>query len=199
MGRAAPVAAAIILSSGIAAAKNHGISTPGGKEIYQPRETFAEAVDSDSRNFVVETTLGAGPEGNLGILLGLINQPVKGLEFYAGFGFESNPARNYTGAARYLFNIEGYRPYVGLGYQYKDLYVLRTFAHSVFAEVGYKWIIGRTFHLTASLGLRRILHIGIRPDSPLLADDVDPVLLQEQQDNISRWTPMVALRFSRAF
>ena len=197
--RTCAIATALFLSSGLAAPKNHGVSSPGGKEIYKPGETFAEIVDSDTRYFVVETAIGAGPEGNLGILLGLINQPVKGLEFYAGFGVESNPARNYTGTARYMFNIDGYRPYVGLGYMYKDLFELRTFSHSLFAETGYKWVIGRTYHLTASIGIRRILHVGIRNDSPLLADDVDPVLLQEQQDNISRWTPLIALRFSRAF
>jgi hypothetical protein len=82
---------------------------------------------------------------------------------------------------------------------YKDLSALRTYSHNAFAEIGYSWKLRRTYHLTAGVGIRRILHIGIRPDSPLKADDVDPELLAEQERGISRWTPMIAVRFSRAF
>ncbi len=198
-GRFVVALVALVSLCETAQAKKHGINTPGGRQIYDSDETFAEVVDSDTRFFIVETTLGAGPEGNLGMLLGLINKPVRGLEFYVGFGLEANPARHYTATARYAFNIDGYRPYVAAGYMHKDLYVLRTYSHNLFAEIGYSWKLHRTSHLTAGAGVARILHVGIRSDSPLLEDDVDPELLAEQRDGISRWTPMIAVRFSRAF
>jgi hypothetical protein len=180
-------------------AKNHGVSSPGGRTIYDAEESFHEALDQDVRQFVVEVAAGAGPEGNLGLLLGWLNKPVRGIEFYAGIGFEANPATQYTGAVRYLFNIDGYRPYVGVGYLFKDLYVLRTFSHNVFAEAGYSWVLHRTYHLTAGFGVRYIASVGIRSDSPLLGDDVDAAFLEEQENSLARWVPTAVVRFSRAF
>ncbi|MCA9628257.1 MAG: hypothetical protein KC766_11350 [Myxococcales bacterium] len=183
----------------LADAKDYRISTPGGHAIYDEQETFADAVDQRSRRFVVEAAVGAGPEGNVGMLLGYINWPVRGLEYYLGFGLESNPARQYTGAVRYLFNIDGYRPYVSLGYLFKDAYALGTYTHNVFGEVGYSWVLHRTYHLTAGVGVRRILSVQVRDDSPLRGSDVDPQLLDDEIDGIARWVPTFALRFSRAF
>jgi hypothetical protein len=180
-------------------AKNYGFHSPGGREIYDKRESFSEATITERRQFVIEVAVGAGPEGNLAMLLGWINQPVHGLEYYLGVGFELNPARHYTAAVRYLFNIDGYRPYIGLGYLFNDLYAVGTYSHNVFGEVGYSWVLHRTYHLTLGAGVRRILDVEVRDDSPLRAHDVDPELLNEQLDAIAPWVPTFALRFSRAF
>ena len=47
-------------------------------------------------------------EGNVAALVGLLNWPVRRLGVYAGFGLELNPARHYTGALRYDFNLHGF-------------------------------------------------------------------------------------------
>ncbi len=193
------VGLAFWLGTSTATAKRYGVSSPGGRRTYDEYERFDEALDQNRRHFVVETAVGLGPEGHLGLLLGWLNQPVNGLEYYVGFGYESNPARHYTGTVRYAPNIHGFRPYVALGYLYKDLTVLRTYSHNVFGEIGYSFKIHQTYRLTAGVGVRYIAHLGIHNDSPLMDDDVDPVLLKEQQDSIERWVPMGALRFSRAF
>lgn len=182
-----------------ARAKDYRLSSPGGRSIYDQDETFGEVVNQHSRRFVVEAAIGAGPEGNVGMLLGYINFPVRGLEYYLGFGLESNPARQYTGAVRYLFNFDGYRPYVSLGYQFKDAFALGTYSHNVFGEVGYSWVLHRTYHLTAGVGVRRILSVHVREDSTLKGSDVDPQLLDEELNDVAPWVPTFALRFSRAF
>jgi hypothetical protein len=193
------VALALLLAALPASGKETGFSSPGRREIYDSNESFAEATRTRNRQFVIEVAAGAGPEGNLGALLGWLNQPVRGLEWYIGFGVELNPARHYTGGVRYMFNIDGYRPYVALGYLFVDLYELGTYSHNAFAELGYSWVIHETYHLTLGAGLRRILRIGVREDSTLRGSDVDPVLLDEQLDAVSPWVPTLALRFSRAF
>lgn len=190
---------ALALAPGLARAKQFGVATPEGRHIYGPDEQFGSVSNTANRDFVVEVAVGAGPEGNLGVLLGWLNQPIRGLEWYAGVGVEANPATQYTGAVRYLFNIEGYRPYVGVGYLYKDLTTLRTYTHNVFGEVGYSWKVHRTYHLTLGVGVRRILYLGIRDDSPLAGPDVDPALLDGERERMTRWVPTIALRFSRAF
>jgi hypothetical protein len=179
--------------------KQYGVSTPAGRDIYRTRTTFSEAKDTRDRDFVIEVAVGSGPEGNLGILLGWINKPVRGLEYYLGFGYEVTPSRHYTGAVRYLFNIDGWRPFIGAGYLYNDAYGLGTYSHNVFAELGYSWVLHRTYHLTLGLGFRRILYVGIRDDSFLHGGDVDQAWLQRETDAISPWVPQAALRFSRAF
>ena len=198
MRHAAPIAA-LLFASATAQAKDFGFRSPGGREIYDEEDRFGTATSTRQRQFVIEVAIGAGPEGNLGALLGWLNQPVRGLEWYAGIGVEVNPATHYTLASRYMFNIDGYRPYVGLGYLYSDLYELGTYSHNAFAEVGYSWVLHETYHLTLGAGVRRILYIGIRPDSPLNDSDVDQALLAEQRDDVSPWVPTIALRFSRAF
>lgn len=180
-------------------AKDIGIQTPTGKQIYDSNETFSDVDDTRKRRFVVEAVAGLGPEGNIGMLIGWINQPVRGFEYYAGFGYEANPALNVTGSVRYVFNIDGWRPYLAVGYIYKNLERLGTYNHNVFGEIGYSWVLHDTYHLTAGVGVRRILGVGIREDSPLKEPDVDPVLLASETDDMARWAPMVALRFSRAF
>jgi hypothetical protein len=182
-----------------AAAKSVGYRTPGGREIYDRRDRFGAATHTHTRQFVLEVAVGAGPEGNLGLLLGWLNKPIRGLEWYAGIGFEVNPARHYTGSVRYMFNIDGYRPYIGAGYLFHDLYEVGTYSHNVFGEVGYSWVVHRTYHLTLGIGVRRILHIGVRSDSTLRAADVDQALLDEQIESVAPWVPTLALRFSRAF
>jgi hypothetical protein len=193
------VACALSFCSTTAFAKEYGYRSPGGRRIYDDEDTFGEALNTRKRRFVVEAAVGAGPEGNFAALLGVLNLPVRGLEWYAGVGWELNPARHYTLTARYMFNIDGYRPYVALGYLYDDLYALRTYSHNVFAEVGYSWVLHDTYHLTAGVGVRRILYIGIHDDSILRDEDVDQAVLEEERGNVSRWVPTFALRFSRAF
>lgn len=187
------------LLAGPAVAKEIGLHSPGGKTIYDANETFSEVDDTRKRRFVVETVTGVAPEGNIGMLIGWLNQPVRGFEYYAGFGYEVNPAMAFTLSARYVFNISGYRPYVSLGYAYKDLSGIGTFNHNVFGELGYSWVLHHTYHLTAGVGLRRIVHIGIKDDSPLNAPDVDRAFLESETDNVARWAPLLSLRFSRAF
>lgn len=199
MRRAALLLLAGTLVAPAASAKEHGFRSPGGRRIYGEQESFGSVTDTRNRQFVIEVAVGAGPEGNLGVLLGWLNQPLRGIEWYAGVGVEANPARRYTGAVRYLFNIDGYRPYLGLGYLYNDLYELGTYSHNLFAEGGYSWVLHETYHLTLGIGVRHILHIGVRDDSPLKEPDVDPELLDEQLRDVSPWVPTAALRFSRAF
>ena len=93
---AALVLGAALLESRSAAAresKEYGVSTPSGRDIYRQHTTFSDAKDTRDRDFVIEVAVGSGPEGNLGILLGWINKPVRGLEYYLGFGYEITPAR----------------------------------------------------------------------------------------------------------
>jgi hypothetical protein len=189
----------LALQAGTAGAKEVGIRTPGGRTVYDTNEAFSQVFDTRKRRFVVETVAGVTPEGNIGMLIGWINQPVRGFEYYAGFGYEVNPALALTLSARYVFNISGFRPYVSLGYAYKDLTGIGTFNHNVFGEIGYSWVLHQTYHLSAGVGARRIVYIGIKEDSPLAAPDVDPAFLASETDNVSRWAPLISLRFSRAF
>ena len=189
----------LLLLPKAANAKDYGVRSPGGRNIYGPNDQFGAAVDSDTRRYVVEVACGVGPEGNLGILLGWLNQPIKGLEWYAGAGFEANPAMHYTGAARYVMNFDGYRPYLATGYLFVDLHRLGTYSHNVFFEAGYKWVLERTHHLTLGIGVRRILDIRVRDSSVLAEPDTDRELLDEQLHDVYPWVPTAALRFSRAF
>lgn len=180
-------------------AKDYGVRTPGGRAIYEADETFHEALDHRGRDFVIEVATGLGPEGTFGALLGWINKPVRGLEYYLGFGIDLAPARNYTAAVRYVANIDGYRPYASLGYDFHETYAIGSYSHNAFTEIGYSWVLHRTYHLTAGLGIRRILYVGIEADSILRQSDADPGLLHEAESDVASWVPMVALRFSRAF
>lgn len=191
--------AAVLLSVPPLAAKNHGVQSPHGRRIYEDGEVFSHVRDQSRRTFVVEVVSGLAPEGNLGMLLGLINQPVRGLEYYAGVGLELTPAQNIPFSVRYLFNIDGYRPFVAAGYSYRILAEVGVRSHNVFFEAGYKWVLHRTHHLTAGIGLRRPVSVQVLDDSPIGADDTDPELLAEQIDASRKWVPTLSLRFSRAF
>ena len=196
------VLATAILAPRVAAAresKEYGIRTPAGRDIYRSSTTFSDAMDTRDRDFVIEVAVGSGPEGNLGLLFGLINKPVRGLEYYLGFGYEITPSRHYTAAVRYLFNIDGWRPFIGAGYLFNDAYGLGTYSHNVFGELGYSWVLHHTYHLTIGLGVRRILYVGFREDSYLYGGDVDQAWLEREREAISPWVPQAALRFSRAF
>lgn len=182
-----------------AQAKDYGLHSPSGRQIYDDGEEFADVANTRLRRFVVEAAIGAGPEGNVAALVGLLNWPVRNLDLYGGFGLELNPARHYTLAARYTLKLGGYRPYVSAGYLYNDVYRLGTYTHELFAELGYTWVIHDTFRLSLGVGTRYRMYLGIRDDSLLRGDAVDPDLLSEQRDSVFPWVPTVALRFSRAF
>jgi hypothetical protein len=197
--RAVQLACVTTLTAAPAAAKDHGLHSPGGRKIYHDVETFEDVLDTRLRRFVVEAAVGSGPEGNIAALLGFLNWPIHGLEYYGGFGLELNPCRSYTAAARYAFNIQGYRPYVGIGYLFRDVYEVGTFSHSAFLELGYSWVIHRTYRLAAGAGVRYLAHIGVGEGSPLRGPQIDEARLAAETDDVFPWTPTVALRFSRAF
>ncbi len=179
--------------------KDLGIHTPRGRALYRSDATVEAAVDSRRRIFVIEAVAGAGPEGNLGLVFGWMPKAVKGLEFYGGAGFEWNPAAHVSGAVRYLFNVRGHRPYVALGYFYKDLYEIDTYAHNAFLEVGYSLKLGPTNHLSIGAGLARLVAAGVRADSDLRTADVEPASIDAELAAIPRYLPLAAARFSRAF
>lgn len=179
--------------------KQMGLHTPRGRAIYHADETFGAALDTRRRSFVLEAAVGWGPEGNLGIVFGFLPKALHGVEFYGGFGIEANPAYQISGAVRFLFNIYGFRPYVGVGYFYKNAFVVDTFAHNVFAEVGYSFKLGPTRHLTVGGGVARVLYVGARNTSILRSPEIDESKLQAQLDEAVGFRPVFALRFSHAF
>ena len=186
--------------TGSARAKEFGLHTPGGREIYDPHERFGQVLDQNRRRCVMEVATGAGPEGNLAMLLGVLNLPLPGFELYVGAGLEANPARHYTGTLRLFPDFGDFRPYLGVGYLYNDTYAIGVASHNVFMEAGHKWVLHTTYHFTVGVGVRRLLALRIAEDSILNDPDVDRKLLDEQIDNVMpRWLPTVALRFSRAF
>lgn len=180
-------------------AKGFGLHSPRGRTIYRTEETFEDIVDSRRRIFVMEAQAGYGPEGNLGLVFGWMPKALHGVEFYGGAGVEINPAVHVSGAVRFLFNIRGYRPYVGVGYFYKDLFVTDVYAHNAFVEAGYSWKVGPTYHFTLGIGVARLLHTGVRAGSVLRGADVDAAQLERQIDDVLPYRPIVAFRFSRAF
>jgi len=180
-------------------AKRTGIHSPGGREIYGEDELFAEVVEQKRRNFVVEVVTGVAPEGNLGLLLGVLNRPLRGLEFYGGVGWEATPAVNFPLSARYWFDIFGLRPYVSIGYTYRSLGEIGVVSHNAFAEAGYKWQFHQTYHLTLGVGVRRPLVVLTTDGSTLNGPTIDQRLLDEQLDESRSFVPTACLRFSHAF
>jgi len=196
---------ALVLALVLVALGEHGadakelkFSSPG-RAIYGSHETFGAALDQGTRTFVIEVSLGTGPEGNLGVSVGwLLNRP-EGLEFYAGFGTRVGPAVHNTMSTRYFLPVGGYHAYVGGGYVLQRLPNLGIWSHSAFADAGYKWIIRRTYHVTLSVGYQRLLARSIQDGSPLKGPLVDPDFLDEQLDSINPHRYLLCLRFSRAF
>lgn len=182
-----------------ASAKDHSLSSPTGRRIYHPRETFAQALDHQTRRFVAEVAAGLGPEGTLALLLGVLNLPVEDLDAYVGFGMEANPAQTFSVSARYTLSIGDARPYLNLGYFFKDTIEVGVNSHNAFAEVGHRWRVLRTYHLMFGVGVRRNLRTWLPDDSSLRQPEIDPVLLDEQLARKARWLPTFVLRFSRAF
>jgi hypothetical protein len=179
-------------------AKELKFSSPG-RSIYKSNETFGAALDQGMRTFVMEVAMGSGPEGNLGVTLGwLLNRP-EGLEFYAGFGVRIAPAWHYTVATRYFLPFLRYRSYVGGGYVLQRLTNLGVRSHSGFGEIGHKWIIRRTYHMTLSLGFQRMISRSIVEGSFLDGPKVDPDYRDEQLDSIHANRYLLCLRLSRAF
>src|SRR5262249_48634258 len=94
------------LVAGEADARQVGLHSPTGRRIYEPTERFDEVIEHKRRVVVSEVAVGAGPEGNLAMLLGVLNVPVRRLDLFAGVGIEANPAALCTGSARYTFNFD---------------------------------------------------------------------------------------------
>jgi hypothetical protein len=199
--RGAPIIVALFLLANVnlAWAKEHAVRSPSGRRIYNPDETFAEVLDQDSRRFIVEAAVGAGPEGHLAMGLGYLFKDLPGLAVYASVGLEVNPAVHYTLSARWVFNLAGWRPYIAAGYLLNQLTAVETLSHNLYVEAGYSWKLEHTYRLTAGVGLRRLLHVHVLEESELRAPDTDPEFLEEQLGNIDPWLPTIALRFSRAF
>lgn len=148
---------------------------------------------------MVEAVLGYAPEGNIGMSLGWLLPQVDGLELYLGVGLQVNPSAHVTGAVRYYGSFGDFRPYVSLGYLHQYLNAIGTRNHDVFAEIGHKWRIHTTYHLTIGVGVRYIFAITVDDDSPLTTSAVDDDFLESELDDVGRFAPTVAIRFSRAF
>jgi hypothetical protein len=189
----------VLSVAGAAHGKQPGVHSPGGRDIYDQDEPFVEILEQRRRNFVVEVVTGIAPEGNLGLLLGVLNRPLRGLEFYTGFGWEATPALNVPFSARYWFEVFGLRPFVSAGYSFRSLADIGLVSHNAFAEAGYKWAIHQTYHLTIGVGVRRPLVVLTTDGSILNGPTVEPRLLAEQIDESRAWVPTASLRFSRAF
>jgi hypothetical protein len=180
-------------------AREFGLHSPSGRRIYAAHERFDELLDHRRRSVVTEVAVGAGPEGNLALLLGCLNVPVRRLDLFVGIGIEANPAALLTGSARYTFSVGQFRPYFSLGYLNKQTYEAGVASHNVFAELGHTWVLHRTLRLSLGVGLRRILSTHVLEGSGLRGPEVDSVALRREVDAINPWLPLGAMRFSRAF
>ena len=100
---------------------------------------------------------------------------------------------------RYFLPFLAYRGYIGLGYLRQDNSNLDLTSHSVYSEVGFKWILRHTFHMTLGVGVQRVLVRNLDDDSPLKERDTDPMFLQDNLDAVNTLRGLVVLRFSRAF
>ena len=190
---------ALLLGAPDADARQFGLHSPSGRRIYESNERFEDVLEHKRRMIVSEVAAGAGPEGNLAMLLGCINVPVPRLDLFAGVGIEANPAALFTGSARYTFNFDGIRPYIALGYLHKRTYEVGIMSHNVFAEVGHTWVLHRTLRFSLGVGLRRILHTQLTGDSELASPEVDPEAVRHELERVDPWLPLAAIRFSRAF
>lgn len=191
--------AALVLLAAPAEARQFGVQTPAGRRIYGPDERFADALEHKRRVVVSEVAVGAGPEGNLALLFGVLNVPIRRLDLFAGVGLEANPAALFTGSARYTFNIDGFRPYIALGYLHKLTYEVGLASHNVFMEIGHTWVLHRTLRFSLGVGMRRILDTRLTEDSALSGPDADPAAVRHELARVDPWLPLAALRFSRAF
>lgn len=191
--------ALVALASGRAEARQFGLQSPAGRRIYSSQDRFGEVLEHRRRVIVSEVAVGAGPEGNLALLVGCLNLPFRRLDLFAGVGLEANPAALFTGSARYTFHFGPVRPYLALGYLHKRTYEVGLASHNVFAEVGHTWVLHRTLRFSLGVGVRRILHTRLTQGSLLAGPEADPEAVQRELGRIYPWLPLAALRFSRAF
>lgn len=191
-------ATALALTTGAAEAKRFGYSTPG-RSIYGHDESFGAVLDQNRRKWVVEVGLGYGAEGNLGISIGYLLNIPQGIELYTGFGTRIGPVVHNTASVRYFLPVFAYRAYVGAGYLLQNDTNIDLTSHSVYTEIGYKWIVRHTFHVTLAVGAQRVLARSVDDGSPLKDPDVNPMFLEQSLDNVGNYRGLVALRFSRAF
>jgi hypothetical protein len=187
----------LLVMAAPAQAKKMGLSTPS-RTIYKNNETFAEVLDQNRRKWVVEVALGNGPEGNVGIALGYLSNKPQGLEFYLGYGTRTGPSLHTSAAVRYFLPFLRYRGYVGGGYTLQRETKIGFGTHNSFAEVGYKWILRHTFHMTLSAGVQQRLATFTEDGTIFDNSDIDRSFLQEEIDRSADRRILFALRFSRA-
>ena len=195
---AAFVAFAFALTASPAAAKENALRTPSGRTIYTVDETFEDALDQETRFLIAELATGLAPEGNLAVGLGVL-VPLGGLEVWAHFGLEANPALRYNLTLRYVFDFGAFRPYLAAGTTLADLYGIGTLSSHLFAEIGHQFIVFTTYRISFGIGLRGVLDVWLKDDSPLLDGTTDPLWVEEQLEDARGLTPTLSLRFSRAF
>ena len=205
MSRAAPIsfaaslAMAIALSASPAAAKETALRTPSGRTIYSSDETFEDALDQRTRILIIELATGLAAEGNLAVGLGLLIPHAGDLELWAHYGLEANPALRHSLALRYVFHFGDFRPYLGAGFTYADFYSLGSLSTHLFAELGHQFVIFTTYRISAAIGIRGVVDVWLKDDSPLLDGTTDPMWVDEQLANARGFFPTLTLRFSRAF
>lgn len=170
-----------------------------GRTIYGAHEQFGGLLDQDQRTVVAEVAIGNGSEGHLGLVFGWLANRPHGLEIYGGFGMRVGPSFHVTGSTRMFFNLSGWRPYVGAGYLLQVQPNIGMRSHSVFFDVGYKWVVHHTFHVTVSVGFQQMVYAWFGDDSVLRDADVAPEFLEHELDALDRFRPQAAIRFSRAF
>jgi len=194
------VAVALILTvSAPVEAKRFGFATPR-REIYDSNENFGNMLDQNRRKWVAEVAVGSGAEGNLGFSIGYLSNVPQGLEFYLGIGSRNGPVVHYTGSVRYFLPfVRRHRGYIGSGYLLQQHPHLNMLSHNAYADIGYKWIVRHTFHITFSVGVQYNFKRSVSSDSVLRGDDIDPDFLNENLDSIPDYRALAALRFSRAF
>lgn len=183
----------------VAIAKENGFSSPHGRRIYGPNETFGTASSLRRRRLVAETVIGIAPEGHLGASLGVFDVGLRGLDVYVGGGLEFNPSRQFTSSVRYSFALGKVRPYAALGYTFRSLYAIGGYSHNAFGELGVGWDARPTLRVSLGVGARRLIHFGLHADSPLLVGYTDYALLDHERASLRTYTPIVAIRVSRSF
>lgn len=193
---------ALVLAIGAAAGAGRAAADDRGlfaRSIYTGEPTFSSALDEETRWFGAEVVAGLGAEGNLAAGFGLILPQLHGLELWAHFGLEANPALRYSGSLRYVFEFGDFRPFLGVGFSFADLYAQGSVSTHFYAEVGHQFALSSTYRVSASLGFRTVLDVWLKANSPLLDGTTDLAWVDEQLVEARGAFITLTLRFSRRF